>query len=149
MFNLNVLSSSIILIFNDWQPPKFIKNTCTSFISVYSSLATTAQPLYFNLNSIYHLTQSEIVSHSVVSDSLWCYGLSPTRLLHPWDFPGKNTGVGCHFLFQEIFPTQGLNLGLPHCRQTLYHLSQRIIYKLRSKHVFQGYFVTVQSLNHI
>ena len=35
---------------------------------------------------------------------------------HPWDFPGKNTGVGCHFLLQEIFPTQGLNLGLPHCR---------------------------------
>ena len=38
-------------------------------------------------------------------------------------FPGKNTGVGCHFLFQEIFPSQGLNPGLPHCRQTLYHLS--------------------------
>ena len=47
------------------------------------------------------------------------------RLLHPWDFPGMNTGVGCHFLLQEIFPTQGLNLGLPHCRQTLYHLSHQ------------------------
>ena len=32
-------------------------------------------------------------------------------------FPGKSTGVGCHFLLQRIFPTQGLNLGLPHCRQ--------------------------------
>ena len=39
------------------------------------------------------------------------------------DFLGKNTGVGCHFLLQEIFPTQGLNPGLPHCRQTLYLLS--------------------------
>ena len=48
---------------------------------------------------------------------------SPTSLLHPWDFPGKNTGVGCQFLLQEVFPTQGLNPGLPHCRQTLYHLS--------------------------
>ena len=38
------------------------------------------------------------------------------------DFPGKNTGVGCHFLLQEIFPTQGLNPGLSHCRQTLYRL---------------------------
>ena len=37
-------------------------------------------------------------------------------------FSGKNTGVGCHFLLQEIFPTQGLNPGLPHCRQMLYHL---------------------------
>ena len=33
----------------------------------------------------------------------------PARLLCPWDFPGKNTGVGCHFLLQGIFPTQGLN----------------------------------------
>ena len=44
-------------------------------------------------------------------------------LLCPWDFPGKSTGVGCHFLLQRIFSTQGLNLGLPHCRQTLYCLS--------------------------
>ena len=44
---------------------------------------------------------------------------SPTRLLHPWDFPGKNTGMSCHFLLQWIFPIQGSNLGLPHCRQTL------------------------------
>ena len=33
------------------------------------------------------------------------------------DFPGKNSGVGCHFLLQQIFLTQGLNLGLLHCRQ--------------------------------
>ena len=33
------------------------------------------------------------------------YGLQPTRLLHPWDFLGKNTGVGCHFLLQGIFQT--------------------------------------------
>ena len=41
----------------------------------------------------------------------------------PWDFLGKNTGVGCHFFLQGIFPTQGSNPGLPHCRQTLYRLS--------------------------
>ena len=60
---------------------------------------------------------------SVVSNSLWPHGLQPTRLLHPWDFPGKSIGMDCYFLFQRIFPTQGSNLGLPHCRQTLYHLS--------------------------
>ena len=43
----------------------------------------------------------------------------PTRLLHPWDSPGKNTGVGHHSLLQGIFPTQGSNPGLLHCRQTL------------------------------
>jgi len=39
------------------------------------------------------------------------------------DSPGKNTGVGCHFLLQGIFPTQKSNLGLLHCRQLLYRLS--------------------------
>ena len=47
------------------------------------------------------------------------------RLLRPWDFPSKNTGVGCRFLLQEIFPTQRSNPGLPHCGQTLYHLSHQ------------------------
>ena len=41
-----------------------------------------------------------------------CYGPLSTKLLCPWDFPGKNTGVGCHALLQGIFPTQGLNLHL-------------------------------------
>ena len=41
------------------------------------------------------------------------------------DSPGKNTGVGCHFLLQGIFPTQGSNPGLPHCGQTLYPLSHQ------------------------
>ena len=60
---------------------------------------------------------SQTVCRSVVSDSLQPHELQPTRLLCPWDFPGKNTGVGCHFLLQGIFPTQGSNLHLPHCRQ--------------------------------
>ena len=58
-------------------------------------------------------------SHSVMSDSLRPHGLLPTRLLPPWNSPGKNTGVGCHFLLQGIFPIQGSNPGLPHCRQML------------------------------
>ena len=41
-------------------------------------------------------------------------------------FPGNNTGVGCHFLLQGIFLTQGLNPGLLYCRQTLYHLSHNL-----------------------
>ena len=47
---------------------------------------------------------------------------SSTGLLCPWDFPGKSTGMGCHFLLQEIFLTQGLNSDVPHCRQICYHL---------------------------
>ena len=64
--------------------------------------------------------ESESVSRLVVSDSLRPRGLQPTRLLCPWDFPGKNAGVGCHFLLQGIFPSQGSNPGLLRCRQILY-----------------------------
>ena len=49
-----------------------------------------------------------------MSDSLWPHGPQPARLLCPWDSPGKNPGVGCHFLLQGIFLTQGWNLRLLH-----------------------------------
>ena len=49
---------------------------------------------------------------SVLSSSLQPHGLWPTRLLCPWDYPGKNTGVGRYFLLQRIFPAQELNLDL-------------------------------------
>ena len=39
--------------------------------------------------------------------------LKPTRLLHPWDFPGKSSGVGCHYLLQGIFSTPGIEPGCP------------------------------------
>ena len=42
-------------------------------------------------------------SHSVVSDSEQPHGPQPTRLLHPWDFPGKSTAVGCHCLLQSVW----------------------------------------------
>ena len=58
-----------------------------------------------------------------MSDSLRPHALQPARLLCPWASPGKNTGVGCHSLARGIFLTQGLNPGLLHYRQILYHLS--------------------------
>ena len=56
----------------------------------------------------------------VVSGSLW-----PRGLYSPWNSPGQNTGVGSFFLLQGIFPTQGLNPGLPHCWWILYQLSHK------------------------
>ena len=51
--------------------------------------------------------------------------VQPARLLCPRDSPGKKTGVGCPFLLQGIFLIQGLNPGLPHCRQTFYRLNHQ------------------------
>ena len=45
--------------------------------------------------------------------------------MDPWNSPGQNTGVVSLFLLQGIFPTQGSNPGLPHCRQILYQLSHQ------------------------
>ena len=50
-----------------------------------------------------------MLSHSVGSDFLQPHGLQPTRLLCPWDYPGKSTRIGCHFLLQGIFLTQECN----------------------------------------
>ena len=62
------------------------------------------------------------VSPSIVSDCLWHQWLGLTMFFWPWDSPDKNTGVNCHFLLQEILPTQELKGGLLHCRQNLYYL---------------------------
>ena len=60
---------------------------------------------YFLLEESQH-SSCCCVSHSILSDSSLPQGLQPSRLLCPWDFPGKNTGVGCYFFLQGIFPTQ-------------------------------------------
>ena len=59
-------------------------------------------------------------SCSVISDSLWPHGL-----YSPWNSPGQNTGIGSFSFLQRIFPTQGLNPGLPNCRRILYQLSHK------------------------
>ena len=58
-----------------------------------------------------------VLSCSVISDSLWPMECSSPGSSVYGDSPGKNTGVGHHFFLQGIFPTQGLNPGLPDCRQ--------------------------------
>ena len=70
----------------------------------------------------WQLSPSAVISesHSVVSESLRSH-----RLYSPWNSPGQNTGVGSLSLLQGIFPTQGLNSGLPHCRRILHQLSHK------------------------
>ena len=72
-----------------WKKKRTWKITCLVF------------RLYYKATVI----KMHAVSCSVVPDSVQPQGLQPTRLLCPWDFRGKSTGVGCHFLLQGIFPT--------------------------------------------
>ena len=69
--------------------------------------------------------ESESDSHSVVSNSF----TTPCTVIHQaplsTEFSRQETGVGCHSLLQRIFPTQGLNTGLLHCRQIFYHVSHQ------------------------
>ena len=112
------------LLGHSFAPSFFFKESTSFFCGKMPSIIN-----YWEMqikNTIrYHLTLFS-VSCSVMPDSLWPLGLQPTRLISPWDFPGKDTGVGCHFHLQGIFPTQGLNPGTLHCRQILYRLSYKV-----------------------
>ena len=76
--------------------------------------------------AIYKVKEKKVksLSHAGLFATPWI--VACTKFLHPCDLQGKSTVEGCHFLLQAIFPTQGSNPGLSHCRQMLYHLSQYI-----------------------
>ena len=83
---------------------------------------------FFTLYEWHQVTAYFICGGGLVT--WWCPALCDPwtvghQVLCPWHFPGMNTRVGCHFLLQGIFPTQGSNPGLLHCRQTLYQLSHQ------------------------
>ena len=92
----------------------------TGFVLVFFNLENDSGITY---NYKYLETKSESVSRWVLSlfGILW----TAACLLCPWDSPGKNTGVGWHFLLQGLFLTQGWSPGLLHCRQIVYGLSHQ------------------------
>ena len=84
-------------------------------------LGTPVKLIHFGVQQkLIQLWVGEWVNVTVMSNCLWPHGL-----YSPWSSPGQNTGVGSLSLLQWIFPTQGLNPGLPHCRQILHSLSHK------------------------
>ena len=86
-------------------------------LGIYTSLCFTFITcemgiIVFILQDVFDNYVVQQYNRSVASDSLRPHGQQPTRFRRPWDFPGKNTGVGCHFLLQWTFPTQGSNRGV-------------------------------------
>ena len=86
----------------------------------HHTMALGASLLTETTGKVIQCPESESESRSVMSDSL-----RPHGLYSPWNSPGQNTGVGSLSLLQGIFPTQGSNPGLPHCRRILYWLSHQ------------------------
>ena len=81
-----------------------------------------------------HITLAAIEKREVRENGLVVSSsLRPHGLYSPWNSPGQNTAVDSLSLLQGIFPTQGLNPGLPHCRQILYHLSHQGSSLVKSK----------------
>ena len=115
---LTYLNASCTMLFR-------LKNTSwpyTANMSSYSSLHHTSQSA-IHFPPFHHfppLLQSESEICSVESNSLQPHGLYSL-----WNSPGQNTRVGSFSLLQGIFPTQGSNPGLPHCRWILYQLSHQ------------------------
>ena len=105
--NFNIEQKTMILFISEFYEPN------KSLIQKISDKDSTKRKNYSPT-----LLLSE--SHSVVSNSS-----QPHGLYSPRDYPGQNTGVGNGSLPQEIFPTQGLNPGIPHCKQLLYQLSHQ------------------------
>ena len=94
----------------------------TSFILRLSGMSSEKSRKF-----VYFSPSSELCAGCLFDQSSLTLGdpmdCSPPGSSVHGDSPGKNTGVGCHFLLQGIFLTQGSNPGLPHCMQILYHLS--------------------------
>ena len=122
----------VIWIQASWLPliSKILKNTYIKSQSCCNMSATSSlQPTHAKKQEIVMYGQGKKKGESEVAQS--CPALcdpmdySPPGSSVRGIFPGRNTGMGCHFLLQGIFLTQELNPGLPHCRQTLYHLSHQ------------------------
>ena len=93
--------------------------------SAYSSVTkiyNTVMNVFINV-SLQSMERFLECMYSAVRLSNECAYLHITFHFLPWNFPGKNIGVSCHFFLQVISPTWRSNLHLLHCRQILYQLS--------------------------
>ena len=103
---------------------KIFVNYCCFIVLLYFRLYSKVNNSNMFIYPLFFGFLSYLGHHQALSriSCVMQYVLS-SYLFYTWDFPGKNTGVGCHFLLQGIFSTQGSNLRLLPCRQMLYCLS--------------------------
>ena len=125
----NKPSRDLSLIFKDfsYQGLKYLETKSHLYIKLF----TLTQPVSLDLKIHTPGCRFSSVPHCCCLVTQWCLTLcdpmdcSPPGSSVHGDSPGRNTGMGCHFLLQGIFPTQGLNLYLLNCLQILYQLSHQ------------------------
>ena len=111
-------------IFGQWEPLHFESCVLLTELFIFKSV------LIFWLSKCLKTIIPYISCPGTLSKLLSCVQLfaipwTVAKLLGPWNFPGKNVAVGCHFLLQGIILTQGLKASLLNYRQILYHLSHQ------------------------
>ena len=114
------LSNARTVLSSPWAPSPSNSGQCLQVKVLFKALLLVLSQLILTI-----FQKSESVSRLVVSWLCNPMAIASQTPLCPWNSPGKNTGVGSHSLLRGIFLTQGLNLGLLHCRQILYHLSHQ------------------------
>ena len=117
------LSRRTLLLIQPTHPPCYLPLLPGSFPDLprpYVSIAPCLTPSIDFKTAPYMVVWGESVSRLVISDSL-----DPTRLPHPWESPVKNTGRVAIPFSRGSSQLPGSNLGLPHCRQSLYSLSHQ------------------------
>ena len=106
---LMLLFKLLLLLLSRFSRVRLCETPETAAHQAPPSLGVSRQEHWSGLPfpSLMHESEKWKWSRSVVSDSSRPHGLQPTRLLRPWDFPGKNTGVGCHCLLRlfKLNPT--------------------------------------------
>ena len=102
-------------------PPYSLKGQKWEGIEMVSCCCSVTQ----SCPTLCYLMDCSMFSSVQFSCSVMSNSLQPHGLYSPWNSPDQNTGVGSCSLLQEIFPTQGSNPGLTHCRQILYPLSNK------------------------
>ena len=103
---LRGMESTLKVIAKHWEQSLCSRTDTDYNVShIYNDSSSTQSSVQFS--SVAQSCRAGIYVSSVMSNSWQLHGLKPARLLCPWDSPGKNTGVGCHFLLQGILLTQG------------------------------------------
>ena len=117
----NVFQLTVIVHFGNWIIPPLASRSLFKLASAstwHDSSSLWQLPWFLEIL----LWTVRLLSHVWLFATLWTVAYQASLSMR---FSGKSTGVGCHFLLQGIFPTQGSNPGLLHCRQMLYLLSHQ------------------------